>query len=221
MGRFQFPHARSPGQPSPSRRWHPACRRCLLKGCERWFLPRRPQARYCSPACQDAARRWRCWMARQRYRATPHGRQRRRDQARRARHRQQQRSSTPDPDHSTAHDALAPPAGPAEPPLLTDAPSHVPDSTVGQRPGDSLEKIPGLPCHRPGCYDLFLPTPRSPDQKFCSTSCRQALRRVRQREARLRQRRRRGSRSLGRSHRGPPRPRPIMSSRLEDVGPPP
>ena len=85
MGRFQFPQALVPGQPSPSRRWHPCCRRCLLKGCERWFLPRQPQTRYCSPACQDAARRWRCWMARQRYRATPNGQQHRRDQARRYR----------------------------------------------------------------------------------------------------------------------------------------
>ena len=108
MGRFQFPRALVPGQPSDSRRWHPGCRRCLLKGCERWFLPRRPQARYCSPACQDAARRWRGWMARQRYRATPNGKQRRRDQARRARQRRRPAlvslpSRTTPPPTSTRH----------------------------------------------------------------------------------------------------------------------
>jgi len=42
------------------------------------------------------------------------------------------------------------------------------------------------------------------DQKFCSGLCRQALRRVRQREARLRHRRRRGARPLGHAHREPP-----------------
>ena len=62
----------------------------------------------------------------------------------------------------------------------------------GQRPAKIREQSCGLPCHRPGCYILFLPSARSPDQTFCSDSCRQALRRVRQREPRLRQRRRAG-----------------------------
>ena len=216
MGRFQFPQALVPGQPSPSRRWHPCCRRCLLKGCERWFLPRQPQTRYCSPACQDAARRWRCWMARQRYRATPNGQQHRRDQARRAR--QRQRSSRPDPDHPTPHGEPTPPAVEAEPPLFTEPPADVPTPTVGQRPAEIPQKIPGRPCHRPGCYVLFLPTPRSPDQKFCSAPCRQALRRVRQREARLRLRRRRGGRPHRRPDCGPPSADSLMSSRIEDAG---
>jgi hypothetical protein len=76
--------------------------------------------------------------------------------------------------------------------------------SVGQRPGEILPNFCGLPCSRPGCYTLFLPSPRSPEQHFCSSSCRQALRRVRQRETRLRRRRQRGI--LGRyfRHRGPP-----------------
>ena len=74
-----------------------AARRCLLKGCERWFLPHRPQARYCSPACQKAARRWRRWHASQRYRATTNGKQHRRDQARRYRNRAQQSLPLPEP----------------------------------------------------------------------------------------------------------------------------
>ena len=81
-----------------------------------------------------------------------------------------------------------------------------PTAGEGQRPAKIPEKSCGLPCHRPGCYVLFLPSVRFPDQKFCSGSCRQALRRVRQREARLRQRRRRGARPLRRPHRGPPQP---------------
>ena len=34
-------------------------RRCLLKGCERWFSPVSSASRYCSDACRVAARRWR------------------------------------------------------------------------------------------------------------------------------------------------------------------
>ena len=199
-------------------RWHPGCRRCLLKGCEHWFLPCQPQARYCSPACQGAARHWRGWMARQRYRATQNGRQHRRDQARRARQRCRQRSSLPERDHPAAHGEPAPPAVEAEPPLTTDPSADVPTPTVGQRPAEIPENISGRPCHRPGCYVRFLPSARSPDQKFCSAPCRQALRRVRQREARLRLRRRHGGRPRRRPHRGPPSAVSLMSSRIENAG---
>ena len=78
VGHPQFPLTLSQGQFPDSRRGHPCSRQCLLKGCERWFLPHHFQARYCSPACRMAARRWRRWYACQRYRATDHGKQRRR-----------------------------------------------------------------------------------------------------------------------------------------------
>jgi hypothetical protein len=39
-------------------------------------------------------------------------------------------------------------------------------------------------CQRPGCYEQFVLSPRSPEQKFCSALCRQALRCVLRREAR-------------------------------------
>ena len=197
MGRSQFPHALVPGQPSGGRRWHPGCRRCLLKGCEHWFLPRRPQARYCSPACQGRARRWRGWFASQRYRPPP----------------TVNNAAATKPDAIVAgsdSDHLSP--NPTTPPLTssrrprssrprllptTDPSSAVRDPGVGQRPAEIPQESSGRPCHRPGCYVLFLPAVRCPDQKFCSGSCRRALRRVRQREARLRHRRRRGARPLG------------------------
>ena len=183
--------ALAPGQPGGFRRWHPCCRRCLLKDCERWFLPTWPQARYCSPTCQAAAERWRSWHACQRYRATPRGKERRREQARRHRGRALERSVL-------AESALQ--VLPIEPPLsaIEARTASESDSTpmnpadcdsVGQRPAEILPKSCGLPCNRPGCYVLFLPSPRSPDQHFCSGSCRQALRRVRQREARPERRR--------------------------------
>jgi len=39
-------------------------------------------------------------------------------------------------------------------------------------------------CDRPGCYKRFTPPPRSPLQKFCCSSCYQALRAVLLRERR-------------------------------------
>jgi hypothetical protein len=195
------PHSRCPdrsGQdadrPFALRRRHPRCRRCLLKDCERWFLPTRPQARYCGPACQRSARCWRRWHASQRYRASANGKQRRRDQSRRYRARVRQRPVA---------EPLA--ARPGEEPLTaTEPPAEVPDRGEGQRPAEIPEKTSGSPCHRPGCYDCFVPSPRSPQQRFCSCPCRLALRRVQQREVRLRQRRRRGARPRPVRARPPP-----------------
>ena len=204
MGPFQCPRALTPGQPRGVHRWHPCCRRCLLKDCERWFLPPWPQARYCSHACREAAERWRSWHAGQTYRATIQGKERRREQARRHRERQRQRSALAEP---------ADPTLPSEPvlPVIPDQTTSesmpiIPTGTpsVGQRPVEILPKIRGSPCSRPGCYVLFAPSLRSPDQHFCSGSCRQALRRVRQREARLKRRRRRGIFGRYLRHRGPP-----------------
>jgi hypothetical protein len=222
LGQSQFPQALIPGQRSSSCRWHPGCRRCLLKGCQRWFLPSRPQARYCGPTCRLSARRWWRWLASQRYRATPNGQQHRRDQARRYRSRVRQRSSLPHPDppnppaEPTPPAAQAaeptPPAAQAQRPMTTDSSTAISVPGVGQRPVPISEKSLGLPCHRPGCYVLFLPAVRWLDQKFCSHLCRRALRRVRQREARLRHRRRFGARRLHIPDHGPPQATQFMSS---------
>jgi hypothetical protein len=220
VGHAQFPRALFPGQPpgslTDSRRWHPCCRRCLLKGCQRWFLPRWSQARYCSPACQLAARRWRRWHASQRYRATTQGKQHRREQARRYRSRRQQQSTGSGPEPPSSEAAHDPPATAPDPrpTATTDPLTTLPSPRVGQRPPKNPNDPLGLPCDRPGCYAVFLPTPRSPQQHFCSSPCRQALRRVRQREIRLQERQRRGARPLSRSHRGPPAVTPFMSSRI-------
>jgi hypothetical protein len=155
-------YVRSDDAIQPPRR--PRCRLCLLKGCERPFWPTHPRSRYCSKQCQDAARDWQRWRAAREYRATPGGRARRREQSRRYRERQQ-----------LARRAAGP------------APAEVRE---GQLKAESCEDFCGQPCRRPGCYELFQPQPRSPLQGFCSRSCCRALRRVRQREARWRRRRR-------------------------------
>jgi hypothetical protein len=65
----------------------PRSRRCLLKGCEQNFQPRRPQQRYCSERCRKAARVWSRWKAQASYRATAAGKQKRNGQSRRYRER--------------------------------------------------------------------------------------------------------------------------------------
>ena len=57
------------------------------------------------------------------------------------------------------------------------------------QPREGQQKEPAAknsPCARPGCYELFKITERSPAQRFCGPLCRQALRRVLVREARWR-----------------------------------
>jgi hypothetical protein len=65
----------------------PRARRCLLKGCERRFHPEHARQRYCSGECREAAREWSEWRARQTYRATAAGKQKRNGQSGRYRKR--------------------------------------------------------------------------------------------------------------------------------------
>jgi hypothetical protein len=144
------------------------CRVCLLKGCDQSFQPSHPLQRYCSQPCQEAARQWRRWQAARRYRTTPQGQQQRREQSRRYRDRQRARWAT-----ATAEPVVMEP---------------VPEQREGQRYGDVSEDLSARPCQRPGCYELFVPQPHEPPQRFCCSACRRALRRVLQREARWRRR---------------------------------
>ncbi len=125
------------------------------------------QARYCGPACQDAADRWRHWRASQTWRKTESGRECRRQQSCRYRQRVRERRE--------AEQAATEEAAEAQ--------------REGQRPADASEKSS---CARPGCYELFVPSRRCPHQRFCSCLCRKALRRVIQRERRWGRRRKRG-----------------------------
>lgn len=143
---------------------HHRPRRCLLKGCERPFWPRRPQARYCSEGCQEAARRWRRWRSSRRYRATEQGMERRREQSRRYRQRSRERPT---------------------------ASADVELPGEGQRPASASEDFSTRRCERPGCYELFALPQEHSCKRFCSVACRMALRRVLDREARYRARRRR------------------------------
>jgi hypothetical protein len=148
-----------PEYPGSSPRQARSCcrqRHCLLKGCERPFQPRHPLARYCSAACRQAARRWSQWRANERYRASEQGRCQRRQQSRRRRTRAAQR--------------------------------RCPESeSAGECPREGYHNASAAQefcCARPGCYDRFTRSTRSPLQRFCSFLCRRALCRVLQRELR-------------------------------------
>ena len=140
--------------PDPRR---PRSRRCLLKGCERDFIPDDPLSRYCDKACSAEARRWSQREANRRYRASEGGRRRRREQACRYRQRQRERRACAEIAAEAARE--------------------------GYQKARAEKKSC---CQRPGCYEQFSPTPRSPLRKFCCWLCRQALRRVLIRERRWR-----------------------------------
>jgi hypothetical protein len=162
LGPPSFQHLSSPRQ-GASRPYR--ARRCLLKGCERWFTPTYAQSRYCSGACREAARRWRRAQASRRYRASPSGRERRRAQQQRYRQRRREERAAA----TAAADASA--------------------VREGQRPASPGEDFVECLCRRPGCYVTFWMNPTRSNQRFCSLACRLALRRVLDREARYRQRR--------------------------------
>jgi hypothetical protein len=131
-------------------------RLCLLKGCERPYTPHHPFSRYCSLECRQAARRWRQRQANRRYRASAEGKCCRRAQS--CRYRQRKR------------------------PAVTpgDSPRAGGEGYQEHATGEIFC------CRRPGCYDRFVRTRRSPLQQFCSYRCYQALRRVLLRERRWR-----------------------------------
>src|SRR5882724_5158931 len=73
----------------------PRKRRCLLKGCEQRFHPRRARQHYCSEQCRSAAREWSRWKAQQKYRITGGGREKRNRQSCRYRVRVRNRKQPP------------------------------------------------------------------------------------------------------------------------------
>lgn len=69
--------------------------------------------------------------------------------------------------------------------------ADVPTMGEGQRAATAAKNCGERMCDRPGCYVTFVALPEHSCRRFCSVLCRLALRRVLDREARYRQRRRR------------------------------
>lgn len=64
---------------------------------------------------------------------------------------------------------------------------HLMPTPVGQAKIDRSIAQRVRSCERPGCYEVFITTSRSPRQKFCSEECWRAMNRVLKRERRWRE----------------------------------
>ena len=151
LGPLQLDSSISGFQCPPCR---PRSRDCLLEGCPRRFRPCCARRYYCSEACREAARRWSQQQAQEKYRASEKGKACRREQSRRYRERCRQRRKCSGNGSASR--------------WKTACEGHHQDS-----PG------PKICCHRPGCYNRFVISSRSPLQRFCSSLCREALRAAR------------------------------------------
>ena len=130
---------------------YPRLRQCLLAGCGRRFRPCCARRYFCSEACRQAARRWSQQQAQKKYRASEKGKAHRREQCRRYRERCRER----------------------RPFTENVCRGHSGSVREGHHQSPLRKKIR---CHRPGCYNRFVASPRSPLQQFCSPLCREALR---------------------------------------------
>jgi len=152
MALFDGPSKRSRNQQRTSPRRWARTRLCLLKGCGQHFRPRRWRQRYCSDRCWQQALVWSRWKQQQKYRASEAGKKRRNAQC----HRNRERVK-----HRTKNGSKA----------IADVARVI-----------SGKHFVGVSCDRPGCYEMFPHSARSPHQRFCCWECRRALERVRERE---------------------------------------
>jgi len=156
----QDQHTFAPSFSTRAPRFRP--RVCLRKGCGRIYQPRRWNQRYCQDhECMNLVRRWQAAKRQQERRSRSHIRQEHAaaERDRRARRRQAFRGALPG------------------------APFH--PSAKGEdsvdRAWSRSKKNSGPFCDRPGCYEAPRPSCRCP-ARYCSDQCRQAVRRVCDRE---------------------------------------
>ena len=140
-------------KPNGCRCRRPRSRVCLRKGCGRQYTPKRWNQRYCQDAeCLQLVRRWQ---------AARRQAKRRQDDAVKSQHAEAQK----------ARRRRAPP--PSQPPK---------EPEVAAARGHAAKIFSAAPiCDRPGCHEAPLKSGRS-QAKYCCCSCRQAVRRVVDRE---------------------------------------
>lgn len=135
--------------------------KCLRRGCENHYTPRRWNQQFCGdPDCRKEVRRWQAAKRQQRVRETEQGRKRHRERERQRRRANRNRKSVPNP-------PVQPPAQPPEP-----------------RPSGAWSRCKPHPkyfCDRPGCFDPVRPA-RSRAARYCGDECRRAVNRVRDRQ---------------------------------------
>jgi hypothetical protein len=139
-------------------RW--GLRTCLRKGCGRKFQPRQWNQRYCrEPECLEEVKRWQATRRQRQRHLTSEGRQRHAEEERQRRKRNSAEADQPRQDESSGLDATA------------DAPPW----------SRSNKNLPELLCDRPGCYEPPGDSVHAPAH-YCGDACREAMRRVRDRE---------------------------------------
>jgi hypothetical protein len=147
----------SRSQPKRAERRRLGRRTCLRKGCGRDFQASRRNQLYCQdPECLHEVRRWHGAKRQRRCRATAEGR---RKHAQAERERRQRRR---------VKDKVSP--------IDKSSPKGTQGCAWSRR-----KDIPEILCNRPGCYNPPRSSPRVP-ARYCSDACRQAMRRVQDRE---------------------------------------
>lgn len=154
----------SPGGCGQNRCLRP--RICLRLGCGHCYQPRRWNQRFCQePACSLELRRWQAAKRQRRCREDPASRQRHAASQRRRRRQAREKAALAAASRpSGAVDATAKPV-------------------VDQPPGawSRCKRYPKDFCDRPGCYEPTREALRV-QAKYCSDACREAMRRVVDRE---------------------------------------
>lgn len=135
---------------------------CLRKGCGFDFQPRCWNQRYCQDQkCLDLVRRWQAAKRQRERRQNIQHRQQHRETERQRRKRQREQTT------NTSHQG-----------------SGEPSSTRSAKTARAWSRSNSLSadfCDRVGCYDSVRYSPRTP-ARYCSDECRQAMRRVLDRE---------------------------------------
>jgi len=132
-------------------------RLCLRKNCGNRFRPNRWNQRYCQqPDCLREVRRWQAAKRQRRRRESPQQRQQHAQAERQRREQKKQRVTS----QNTATE-----------------PSSSEQDRAWSRSKSSFEDF----CDRPGCYEARRSSSRA-TARYCSDDCRQALRRVTDRE---------------------------------------
>jgi len=159
---FKTPSARTPRFPP---------RECHRKGCQRSFLPRQWNQRYCrEPECLRLLHRWQAAKRQQRRRSWPESRRQHAQAERQRRIRRREEAHARQAERSARISSVT---------TAGDAP--------GSRAWSRSERIVGYFCDRPGCFSPRRPFSRAPAH-YCGDLCRQAVQRVRDRERKWKQR---------------------------------
>lgn len=142
-------------------------RTCLRKGCGQTFLPRCWNQRYCQSS--DCLREVRRWQAAKRQRvARQSAENRKRHALAEARRRRAKKEAAIAAENSSKDGSSDSGQGPSSEPFQDGAWSR-------------SKRFPEDFCDRPGCYQPLPRDSRAP-ARYCGGDCRQAMRRVRDRE---------------------------------------